>query len=209
MGGTGLKGGVGVGNGASSVVVEVGLDVTRDDTAEGTDELVDLARIGTADSVSDTDTVDTNLVDSAVDREKVDQLGTERVFRRKTDLNALGLDKLDNLDSAVDQSTVDVTDTLDSRLGDPGHVLAVRVLTEERRSTNDDVDTVDTSLDSDTGVVHVASDVGKNLGLLEAELADSLAVCTRLGRSGRRGKLDVLDTKLVKPDISPGRSLFL
>ena len=53
--------------------------------------------------------------------------------------------------------------TLDGSLGDPGHVLTVRVLTEERRSSNDDIDTVDTSLNSETGVVHVTTNVGKDL----------------------------------------------
>lgn len=43
-----------------------------------------------------------------------------------------------------------------------GHVLAVRELAEERGGSNDDVDTVDTCLNSNPGVVHVASDVGEN-----------------------------------------------
>lgn len=34
--------------------------------------------------------------------------------------------------------------TTDSRLGDPGHVLAVGVLPQERGCADDDVDTVDT-----------------------------------------------------------------
>jgi hypothetical protein len=72
------------------------------------------------------------------------------------------------------------------------------VLTEERRGANNDVDTVDTSLDGNTGVVHVATDVGEDLRALEAELADGLAVGTRLRRGGRRGQLNVVDTKVVK-----------
>ena len=43
VGGTGLEGAVGVGNGAASVVVEVGLDVAADNTAESADEVVDLS----------------------------------------------------------------------------------------------------------------------------------------------------------------------
>lgn len=43
VGGTGLEGAVGVGNGAASVVVEVGLDVTADNAAESADEVVDLS----------------------------------------------------------------------------------------------------------------------------------------------------------------------
>lgn len=52
---------------ASRVVVEVAFNVARDDTAKGADELVHLARVGTTDRVGDTDAVDANLVDGAVD----------------------------------------------------------------------------------------------------------------------------------------------
>jgi len=44
VGGTGLECTVGVGNGASGVVVEMALDVAADDTTEGPDEVVDLSR---------------------------------------------------------------------------------------------------------------------------------------------------------------------
>ena len=43
VGGTGLEGAVCIGNGAASVVVEVGLDVAADNTAESADEVVDLS----------------------------------------------------------------------------------------------------------------------------------------------------------------------
>lgn len=43
VGGTGLEGAVGVGNGASRVVVEVALDVAADNTAKSSDEVVDLS----------------------------------------------------------------------------------------------------------------------------------------------------------------------
>lgn len=77
MSGTSLEGTVGVGNGTARVVVEMALDVAADDTTESSDEVVDLSRGSTADSVSDTDSVDTDLVDSSVEREKVDQVGSE------------------------------------------------------------------------------------------------------------------------------------
>jgi hypothetical protein len=48
VGGTGLESAVGVGDGATSVVVEVGLDVTADNAAKSSDEIVDLARSSTA-----------------------------------------------------------------------------------------------------------------------------------------------------------------
>ena len=75
----------------------------------------------------------------------------------------------------------------------------MRVFPKERRCANDNVDTVDTGLDCQPGVVHVTADVGEDLGLLETELADGLAVLEGFGRGGRRGELDVLYTKLVKP----------
>ena len=43
----------------------------------------------------------------------------------------------------------------------------------------------------------MATDVGEDLGL-ETELADSLAVRTRLFAGGRRRELDVLDTERIK-----------
>lgn len=64
----------------ASVVVQMDLNVALDDATKRTDEVVDLARVGTADSVSDTDTVDTDLVDGLVDGEEVDEIGTERVL---------------------------------------------------------------------------------------------------------------------------------
>jgi hypothetical protein len=72
--GTGLEGAVCVGNGTARVVVEMALNVAADDTAERSHEVVDLSGRGTADGVSDTDSVDTDLVDGSVEREKVDQV---------------------------------------------------------------------------------------------------------------------------------------
>jgi len=73
VGSTGLKSGVGVGNGTSGIVVEMSLDVTSNNTTEGSDELVNLSRVGASDSVSNTDTVDTDLVDGSVDGKEVDE----------------------------------------------------------------------------------------------------------------------------------------
>lgn len=51
--GTGLEGTVGIRDGAPSVVVEMGLDITRDDTSQRTDEVVDLSRRSTSHGVGD------------------------------------------------------------------------------------------------------------------------------------------------------------
>lgn len=80
---------------------------------------------------------------------------------------------------------------------DVGHVLAVGVLSQERAGTDNDVDTVNTGLDSDPDIVHVASDVGKDLGL-EAELADGLAVLAGLLRCARASELDAVNSELIK-----------
>lgn len=70
---------------------------------------------------------------------------------RTSDLEALGLDKLDDFERS---------------LGDVGHVLAVTVLAEEAGGANDNVKAVDAGLDGQLGVAHVASDVCCMLGLL-------------------------------------------
>lgn len=54
---------------------------------------------------------------------------------------------------------------LSTHVLDVGHVLAVGVLPQVRGGANDDIDAVNTCLDGDSCVVHVAADVGENLGL--------------------------------------------
>lgn len=112
---TTLKSAVCVGDSATSVVVEMGFDVAVDDTAKDTDEFVDLAGRRAADGVSDTDTVDADLVDSGVNGEEIDEVGAEGVFAGEADLDTLGLDEFDDFDGGV----LDV-----------GHILAVRVFAE-------------------------------------------------------------------------------
>lgn len=165
--GTSLEGTVCVGNGTAGIVVEVSLDVTADNTAQDTDELVDLAGRGTANGVGNTNTVNADLVDGGVDGQKVDQVGTEGVLTGETDLNALGLDELDNFNGGV----LDI-----------GHILAVGVLTEVRGGTNDNIarysqfefkfdfgqstdnsHSINTGLDGNAGIVHVATDVSEDL----------------------------------------------
>ena len=47
--------------------MEMSLDITADNTPQSPDEVVNLSGIGTSNSVGDTDSVDTNLVDCPVD----------------------------------------------------------------------------------------------------------------------------------------------
>ena len=47
--------------------MQMDLNITAHNPAECTDEIINLARVGTANCIGDTDTVDTNLVDGLVD----------------------------------------------------------------------------------------------------------------------------------------------
>lgn len=80
---------------------------------------------------------------------------------------------------------------------DVSHVLAVRVFPEVLRGTNNDINTIDTGLDSDLDIVHVTSDVSQDLGL-QAELADGLAVLARLLACARAGQLDAVHSKFIQ-----------
>lgn len=71
-------------------------------------------------------------------------------WKLTANLKSLGLDILDNLNSG---------------LLNVGHILAVAVLTEEAGSADDDIEAVDTSLNSELGIAHIATDVSQDLGL--------------------------------------------
>lgn len=211
VGGSGLQSAVSVGNGAAGIIVQMNLNITMDDTTKDTDELVDLSGGGAANGIGDTDTVDTDLVDGRVDGKEVDEIGPEGVLGGESDFDTLGLDVLDDLDGGI----LDV-----------GHVLAVGVLAEIRRGSDDDVTvdsvsinpayfemrcdshSIDTRLDRNLRIVHVAANMCKNLSNcqfsrssavsiaatnlgLQSKLADSLAVLARLFRSAGAGKLDL------------------
>lgn len=180
--GTTFQGGVGVGDGATGVVVEMAFDVARDNTLQGSDQFVHLSWVGAADGVGYTDSVDTDLGDGLVDVQQVDQVASEGVLGGESNLDALGLDELDDLDGA---------------LGDVVHVLAVGVLSQELGGADDDVNTVYPGLDGNLGVVHVATDVRQDLGL-QAQFADGLTVLTGLLGGHWRGQFDVIDTEVVQ-----------
>jgi len=71
VGGTGLESAVSVGNGASRVVVEMALNIARNNTTECPDEVVYLSWRSATNCVCDTDAVDTNLVDGLVEGEEI------------------------------------------------------------------------------------------------------------------------------------------
>lgn len=78
------------------------LDIARNDTSECSYEVVHLTRVCAANGISDTDTVDTDLVYCLVDGKQVDQVGSERIFRRESDFNVLGLDEFDDFDGSLE-----------------------------------------------------------------------------------------------------------
>lgn len=63
--------------------MQMDLDITSDDTTEGSNEIVHLARVCASHSVGDTNTVDANLVNGLVDRQQVHEVGAEGVLRRE------------------------------------------------------------------------------------------------------------------------------
>lgn len=71
------------------------------------------------------------------------------------------------------------------------------VLSEERRCTNNNVHTIDTGLDGNLGIFHIASNVSQDLGL-ETELADGLAVLAGGLRCSWRGQLDVVRSEFIE-----------
>ena len=109
--------------------MQVDLDIAADDPTKGPHELVHLSWVRTPDCVSNTDTVDTDLVDGLVDAEKVDEVGTEGILGRETDFDSLRLDKVDDLDSSF---------------GDIGHVFSMREFPKEGRGANNDINTINT-----------------------------------------------------------------
>lgn len=82
-----------------------------------------------------------------------------------------------------------------AHLQDISHILSVRVLPQEATRSNDDVDTVYASFDGNSRIVHVASDVCKDLAL-QSQLADRFAVPSALLGCSGRSQLDVLDAKV-------------
>ena len=129
MCGTSLEGSVGVCNGHAGIVVQMDLNVTADDASKRPYKFVDLTRVGASNGIGDSHPVDTDLVDSLVNREQVDQVRTERIFRREPDLDSLGLDEVDDFDG---------------RFGDIVHILPMREFTEEGGRSNDNVNTINT-----------------------------------------------------------------
>jgi hypothetical protein len=77
---TSLKGSVSVGDGTSSVVVQMNLDVTADNASEGSHQIVHLSGVCTPDGVCNTNAIYANFVYGLVDAEEVDEVRSEGVL---------------------------------------------------------------------------------------------------------------------------------
>lgn len=105
------------------------LNITTDNSSQRPNEIVHLPRVCAANSISNTNSIDTDLVYSLINAQQVDQIGSERIFGRKSDFDSLGFDELDYFDC---------------RLGDVLHVLSVREFTEEGGGSNNNIYAVHT-----------------------------------------------------------------
>ena len=169
VGGTSFEGGVGVGGGAASVVVEVSLDITSNHLAQSRDLFIDLTRGGASNCIGDSHAVSTQSVHERVQLKDLAKVGAERVLAREADLETVGLGELDDFLGLF---------------GDPVQVLSVGVLHELGRSADAHVDSIDACFNGDASVVHVTSDVDQDL-CLETHLADGLGI--ELGLWGGSG----------------------
>jgi len=99
--GTSLESAVRICDGTASVVVEMRFDVARNNSAKSADKVVDLPWSCATDGIGNADPVHADFVDCAVHGKKVDEVRAERIFGRKADFKALGLDKLDYLNCSL------------------------------------------------------------------------------------------------------------
>jgi hypothetical protein len=129
MSSTSLKSSVRVGDGTSGIVVQMDLDVTAHNASECPHQVVHLSRVCAPNGIRNTDAIYANFVYSLVDAKKIDEVGSEGVFGREADFNALGLDKVDDFDGG---------------LRDVSHVFSMREFTEERGGSDNDIYSVDT-----------------------------------------------------------------
>lgn len=77
------------------------LNVTGNDAAQRTNEVVDLSWCCTANGICDTNPVYADFVDGAVNGEEVDERRAKTVFAREPDFEALALNKFDYLDCGL------------------------------------------------------------------------------------------------------------
>jgi hypothetical protein len=160
VGSASFESSVSVGGGATSVVVEVSLNVTSNHLSQRRDLVIDLTPGGASNGISDSHAVSTETVHEGVQLEDLAEVRAERVFTREANLEAVGLGELNDLLGLF---------------GNPVEVLSVGVLHKLSRSADAHVDSVDACFNGEASVVHVASNVDQDL-CLETHLANSLGI---------------------------------
>src|SRR5690606_25529290 len=118
--------------------------------AQRLDQLVDLARVGDPDRVGDAHAMHADLIDSAVDRQQVYQVGSKAVLAAKTHLQPLALDVLDHLQGLID---------------DVGDVLAVGKLAQIAARPKNHVYPIHPRVDGKFRIVHMTANMGQDLRL--------------------------------------------
>lgn len=68
---------VGIGYGTASVIVKMDLNITTYDASKCPNQVINLPRRSTSDGICDSDPMNTDLVDSRVYGEKVDEVRSE------------------------------------------------------------------------------------------------------------------------------------
>src|SRR5207245_9252643 len=182
VGGAGLEGGEGVGDGATGVVVGVELDIAVDRLADHRDQLEDLVGGGDANRVGKPDSLRVQSVDRLVDAQQVARFRAEGILAAESHLQPLGLDVPHHLGAGFD----DLIDGLPMRKGAHGG-----------RGAEQDVDSVRAGVDGNACVIQVAADVGQHLGP-QRQGGDDSQVRFGLGGRAGRSQLQVLDAKLIE-----------
>src|SRR5437867_6816358 len=182
VGGPAFENGVAVGDRAPGVVVTVELDVAPHVMSQLDCERIALPRGRDADRVRDADAVHAHPVHCRIDLEEIAFGGAKAVLAREADLLAVIADERDHLAGVLD-------DLVDA--------LPVAELAQDRGCPKKDVDAIDAGLHGNARVVHVAAHVGEHLRS-ERQRGNRAAILERLGRSDRRGELDVLDSERIQ-----------
>jgi len=91
--------------------------------------------------------IHTHFIDSTINREEINQVGSERILRRKSHFNPFAFDKLNHFN----RSFVNVI-----------HIFPVGMFSQEGRSANDNIDAVNTCFHCNPRIIHVTADVCQN-----------------------------------------------
>lgn len=134
--------------------------------------------------------------------------GSERVFRRESDLQTFTFHKFDDCDLSVKGMRYSHCRcrTFERNFDDCWDVLAMPVCTQKRGGPNDEIDSINTTFDRNTSIIHVASHMRQNLRLEPREqmISQSLRDCslaTGLVSSVHRVSLSLTEEQMSRLPI--------